>query len=52
LLGYAIRTADPLAAITERANALNAMGALEGWDEKVPWIVGDCRHDIMSTDRK
>jgi hypothetical protein len=37
LLGYAVHTANPLAAITERANTLDAVWTLEGRDEKVPW---------------
>jgi hypothetical protein len=41
LLGYAIHTASPLAAITERADTLNAMGALESRDEEIPWKVRD-----------
>jgi len=37
LLSYTIHTTDPLATISERADTLSAMRALEGRDEKVPW---------------
>jgi hypothetical protein len=39
LLGYAVHTTDPLAAITKRADTFNAMRTLEGRDEEVPWEV-------------
>ena len=34
----ALRTADPLAAIAKHANALDMVGTLECWDEKVPYV--------------
>ena len=37
LLGYAIQAAYPLAAIAQYTNALKAVRALVGRDEKVPW---------------
>jgi hypothetical protein len=37
LLSYTIHTTGPLATITERADTLNTMWALESRDEKVPW---------------
>jgi hypothetical protein len=36
LLGHAIDTADPLAAITERTDTFYTMGTLKSRDEKVP----------------
>jgi hypothetical protein len=37
LLGDAIQATDPLTAIAQYTDALEAMRALEGRDEKVPW---------------
>jgi hypothetical protein len=37
LLGNALQTADPLAAVTNHTDTLQAMWASENWDEKVPW---------------
>ena len=37
LLCYTVHTADPLAAIAQRPDALDEMWAPEGQDEKVPW---------------
>jgi hypothetical protein len=37
LLGNALQAANPLAAVTNHTDTLNAMWASENWDEKVPW---------------
>jgi len=37
LLCDAIQATDPFTAIAQYTDALEAMGALEGRDEKVPW---------------
>jgi len=36
LIGNALQATDPLAAIADYADSLEAMGASESWDEKVP----------------
>jgi hypothetical protein len=41
LLGDAIQATDPFTAIAQYTDALEAMGTLEGRDEKVPWKYDD-----------